>query len=344
MKKRTTIATVAGTTIGMGTAAVLRALGAARANHDREWDNPLLRTPVDPTVVAVRTRDGARLRVHMYGPTDGEPIVLSHGWTCCIEYWSPQINVLARKYRVIAYDQRGHGRSESGSDRFGPAMLADDLACVLDATIRPGEKAVLVGHSMGGMSIMAWAGAHPEQVDRYAHAMLLANTASSDLISKTVIPIPSGRLPIPQALSRAVLGTPVATPPHAVIRRAFQLAVMSPTSTVEEVDFCFGIVAACRGRIRGRWGSALSHLDITAALDSRSVPTTVLAGRLDRLTPPRHSRKLAAALASNGVLVRFDILPGVGHMSNIEATDHFNDEIVRLRTSRTFRSDLTGAS
>jgi pimeloyl-ACP methyl ester carboxylesterase len=61
------------------------------------------------------------------------------------------------------------------------------------------------------------------------------------------------------------------------------------------------------------------------------VPTTVLVGSLDRLTPPVHARKLAQVLDEAGNLERLIVIPGVGHMSSIESIDEFDREIVRLR-------------
>ncbi|MER5827385.1 alpha/beta fold hydrolase, partial [Streptomyces mirabilis] len=98
--------------------------------------------------------DGARLHVEVHGPEDNPAapvVVLAHGWTCSTAFWAAQIRDLAVDHRVIAYDQRGHGRSPA-SEACTADALADDLEAVLAATLAPGEKAVLVGHSMGGRS------------------------------------------------------------------------------------------------------------------------------------------------------------------------------------------------
>lgn len=324
---------------GVGAGAVgaavagVRSTVARRGPTNRQWQNPLLRDALDYEVIPVVTEDGATLRVHAYGPVDADPIVLSHGWTCRIEYWNPQINALAEKFRVIAYDQRGHGHSDFGTRKPGPDVLADDLAAVLAATIVPGKKAVLVGHSMGGMSIMAWAGRHPQQVARYAGGVLLANTGSDSLIAQTtVIPmLPERVAAMKNVLGRAVLGAPIPLPTGALTRRPFQSAVMAPNSSRESIDFCQRIALSCKGSTRGKWGLALADLDISQALENLNVPTVVVAGELDRLTPPAHSVKLAEALERNGILDRLVVIPGVGHMGNVEAIEEFNAEIVRLR-------------
>src|SRR6201997_3334355 len=102
--------------------------------------------------VPVRAPDGTRLHTEVFGPENGYPIVLSHGITCAIREWAYQITDLATDYRVIAFDHRGHG--QSGVPRRGGYSLkhlASDLNSVLEATLAPHERAVLAGHSMGGI-------------------------------------------------------------------------------------------------------------------------------------------------------------------------------------------------
>src|ERR1700748_3971475 len=110
-----------------------------------------------PRSVALRATDAPRLHTEVFGPEDGCPIVLAHGITCAIRVWAYQIAEWAGDFRVIAFDHRGHGRS--GIPRRGGyslSHLAADVDAVLDATLRPGERAVIAGHSMGGMAMAAW--------------------------------------------------------------------------------------------------------------------------------------------------------------------------------------------
>ncbi|MGA9873469.1 MAG: alpha/beta hydrolase [Rhodococcus sp. (in: high G+C Gram-positive bacteria)] len=333
--------TVEGAALGIGGLAVAAGIGVLlRRRRTRSFvrttdaqPDALLRTPTsDPRIVPVVTDDGAELHVRVYGDPAAPPIVFSHGWTCSADYWIPQINAFAENYSVIVYDQRGHGRSDVGTRPLGPDVLADDLADVLAATVDENNKAVLVGHSMGGMSIMAWAGRYPVQVDRLVCAVLLASTATDSLVRETtVIPLP-GRFPrLPLPLGRAVLGSAVPLRPSPVTRQAIKYVSMAPGSTQAEVAFCEKIVLECKPHTRGIWGSALTDLDIHEALENMSVPTSVLVGTADRLTPPVHARKLAQALEAHDHLSRLIELPGIGHMSSVEAIDEFNTEVARLR-------------
>ena len=296
------------------------------------FDEPLLNTPKhDYDVVDVRTADGADLRVHAYGPADAPPIVFSHGWTCRIEYWNPQINALADNYRVIAYDQRGHGESGLGSRKFSVGMLADDLADVLAATVDPKSNAVLVGHSMGGMSVLAWAGRHPEQVRRYAGALLLANTAADRLVAESkLVPKPNGVPDMPLLAGKVILGAPVPLPITGITRMVFRSRVLAKTATDDQVDFAQRLIFGCPPRVRGQWGLVLTGVDLRAALDHIDVPTSVVAGEFDNLLPAVHAERLAEALDRRGVLDRLDVIENTGHLSSVEATDRFNAELERL--------------
>ncbi len=111
-------------------------------------------------VLTAVSADGTHLHVEEYGRADGPTVVLSHGWTCSTLFWAPVVRALSSDFRVIAYDQRGHGRSASPATRkgYGTVVLADDLQAVVELVVPEGEQAVLAGHSMGGMTIMAASG------------------------------------------------------------------------------------------------------------------------------------------------------------------------------------------
>lgn len=183
--------------------------------------------PVPRTTLTVTSADGARLHAEVHGPKDAPAVVLAHGWTCSTAFWAPVVRDLAAEHKVVVYDQRGHGRSPAA----GPAghsthALADDLVAVLDATLRPDERAVLGGHSMGGMTIMAAAG-RPQLRERAA-AALLCSTGMADLPAESrVFPLrsPQGRRRAHRLMlhSRAPLG-----PVSPLAKRALKYATMAP--------------------------------------------------------------------------------------------------------------------
>ncbi|MEU7630635.1 alpha/beta hydrolase [Nocardia sp. NPDC049220] len=313
--------------------------------RSRTYQTTSLNAPTAPcAVIPVTTSDGARLRVHAYGPADGDVIVLIHGWSCSIEYWNPQINTFADRYRVVCYDQRGHGASELGSLAPSKQTLAEDLSAVLDATLRPGQRAVLAGHSMGGITLQAWAERYPEQVDRRAASVILLNTTSgnirydTDLLPLLNKPLTLANRPItllgatvrmPVIVGETILSAPVPMPGGWPVSTLFKARVMSATATADEVNFALGIVRSCRPLTRGRHAAALADMDLTGAAAQLTVPTTVIAGAHDHLLPERMSRRIADVLTDTGQLAAYHVWP-TGHLGNIEAADLFNRELARI--------------
>ncbi|WP_067700943.1 alpha/beta fold hydrolase [Nocardia jejuensis] len=286
------------------------------------------RTPDE--IIPVTTRDGAKLRVHAYGPADRDVIIFAHGWSCAIEYWNPQINAFADDYRVIAFDQRGHGESDTGARMFGGEQLADDFSDLLDAVLRPGQRAVLVGHSMGGMTIQAWARHYPEQVTQRASAVLLATTAARRIPGRaTVLPLFNTLLPAPDWLALALFGTPVPLPGGRAVNVVAKSRLLNPAATADQTNFGLSVVRSCRPSTRAAVARGLLELDLDGAAADLTVPTTVIAGSHDRLLPEIHSREIADTLAAAGYLDRYVILP-TGHLVNIEAESAFNNELHRV--------------
>lgn len=138
----------------------------------RGWPGAPAEVP-SPEVVAsmgetvlVTTADGVTLHVEIDDPPPGSParptVVLVHGYTLDCRVWFRQRADLSRHTRVVSFDQRGHGRSAAApAGAWTLANLAEDLRAVLDQVVGD-SPVVLVGHSMGGMTILALAVAHPE--------------------------------------------------------------------------------------------------------------------------------------------------------------------------------------
>ncbi|RSS80241.1 alpha/beta fold hydrolase [Streptomyces sp. WAC06614] len=259
--------------------------------------------------------DGSRLHVEVHGEDGAPTVVLSHGWTCSTAFWAAQIHDLARDHRVVAYDQRGHGRSPAAAEHSTTA-LADDLVAVLRATLADGERAVVAGHSMGGMTVMA-AARRPEFV-AHAAAAVLCSTGSTRLVEESrVLPLPAG--PLRTRLTRAVLSTRAPLGPVTPVSKALlKYATMAPGSAPDKVEACARIVHACPAATRHAWTAVLAGLDLDRDVRSLNLPTAVVGGTADRLTPIGHARALAAALPQ---CVGLTELTGAGHMTPVEAPE-----------------------
>ncbi|WP_327349734.1 alpha/beta hydrolase [Streptomyces sp. NBC_01321] len=285
--------------------------------------------PVPARELTALSADGARIYVEVHGPDGAPAVILAHGWTCNTHFWAAQIRDLAADHRVVAYDQRGHGRSPAvGREGYSTEALADDLEAVLAATLAPGEKAVLAGHSMGGMTMMA--AARRAGLRAHAAAVLLCSTGSSRLIDESrVVPLRAGA--VRTRTTRAILGARAPLGPVTpVSRRILKYGTMGAGSAPERVETCARIVHACPRVARVAWGHVLADLDLDAGVRELRVPTAVIAGTEDRLTPPVHARAIAAALPDCLGLTE---LAGMGHMTPVEAPEAVTAKIRELVTA-----------
>ncbi|MFC5749103.1 alpha/beta hydrolase [Actinomadura rugatobispora] len=158
---------------GVGAAVGLRrlAVGRVRLRPDPDADEPF--GELRGRRLTVHADDGVPLHVEVDGPDDAPlTIVFSHGYTLNQDAWHFQRRDLPRlrpgdaRPRLVFWDQRSHGRSGRGKPTDATIdQTGQDLYAVLQATVQPGAPVVLVGHSMGGMSVMALADRHPELFD-----------------------------------------------------------------------------------------------------------------------------------------------------------------------------------
>lgn len=278
--------------------------------------------------VAVRAGDGTALRVRVFGPEDAPTVVLVHGWTCALEFWTLQIQALEGDLRLVAYDLRGHGQSapSSGGD-YSIDAYRDDLETVLRATVPEGERAVLVGHSLGAMTIVAWAADRGESLLDRVSAVGLFSTGLDDLVSSSLILPAPGIVPrMEQELGQLLLGSKAAIPKRAtpISSRVVRYVALCGAASPATVAFCDRMVLSCPRDVRANTGSAISRIELLEGLDAIDVPTIVLVGREDRLTPPVHAERMCQALDEVIELIE---LPDVGHMAPLEAPDRTTQAI-----------------
>lgn len=282
--------------------------------------------PVAARELTAVSADGSRLHVEVHGPEGAPAVVLAHGWTCSTHFWAAQIRELAADHRVVAYDQRGHGRTPAVAKAgHSTEALADDLEAVLATALEPGERAVLAGHSMGGMTLMA-AASRPTFAE-HAAAALLCSTGSSRLVAESLV-VPMRACGFRTRLTGAILGSRAPLGPVTpVSRKILRYATMGPGTAPERVAECARIVHACPRPTRVAWAQVLAELDLDAGVREMRLPTAVVAGTADRLTPIVHARALAASLPECVGLVE---LAGTGHMTPVEAPEAVTAEIRKL--------------
>ncbi|XVS65367.1 alpha/beta fold hydrolase [Actinosynnema sp. CA-299493] len=276
------------------------------------------------------TSDGTALHVVDTGPGDAEvTTVLLHGWTLDHTSWDAVASALPG--RVLRYDHRGHGRSAPAP--VGTATIArcaDDLA-ELVAARAPTGRIVLVGHSMGGMTIMALAEEHPSLLDRVDGVVLVA-TSSGELAGST--------LGLPGAVGRAfLLGERAVNRRIARSRRAALLTrteaarpglrwlLFGKRPSWRDVAMTAAMVGRCHPVSMVGFRDSLDEHDRRAALAALAgIRAVVLAGAEDRLTPLRHARVLADGLPHAELVIH----PGAGHMLPLERAQEVTAHITAL--------------
>jgi pimeloyl-ACP methyl ester carboxylesterase len=300
--------------------------------------------------LTVLTDDGVPLHVEISGPDEAPvTIVFSHGYTLSQDVWHFQRQALSGA-RLVFWDQRGHGRSGHGDpERSTIGQLGADLGAVLAATMPAGGRVVLVGHSMGGMTIMALAAQRPDLFapDRgetgadepglkVAGTVLIA-TAASGIDPGRWLPAPL-RLVARQA-TPAVLRSVSRGWPAAVIERSRQaagdvaflstryMAFGDPGVSPAMVDFLERIIRATPVEVVAEFYLALVEHDQEAALGTLgAVPCTVVIGDRDRLISARRSGELAAHIPGAELVV----VPGAGHLVILERPEVVNEAITAL--------------
>jgi non-heme chloroperoxidase len=257
--------------------------------------------------LVVPSTDGAHLAASVAGPAEGPTVVLAHCWAGLRTFWALVArDLVADGHRVVVYDQRGHGGSTLGAGPLSIAGLGHDLHAVLDAV--DAREAILVGHSMGGMTIQSYAAEHPQDFERRVRGVVLVATAARTI----------GRA-VPAALVELVLGEGRAewTRRGALGRRTVRGALGQRASR-HHVDLTLEGFAAVTGQARAGFLGAMAAMDLRGAGEViGAVPTKVLVGTRDGLTPPRLARQLAAGIPS----AELEVIPGAGHMLPLEAPD-----------------------
>ena len=316
-------AIAAGTaTAGVGAAllAERRHLAAIARDPDfRRLSEPLGGRPIGP----IASADGTQLHAEEFpaaqAATGDTPVtfVLAHGWTERLTFWGPVIRRLtADGFRVVAYDLRGHGESAtSPSDDYALPRFGEDLEAVLAAAGSDPARTVIAGHSLGAMSIAAWA-ADFDVTARVAAAAMI-NTGLDNLIGGALLFGGVGAALNQPWISNLLMGSrrpmlPVSTPLSEAISR---YVAFGPEATTGTVAFYERMLLETPPVVRGTIGLGFSTMDLSAAVPRISVPTLVVSGDRDRLTPPDHARRIAAALPHPAGLF---ILERTGHMSPLE--------------------------
>lgn len=284
----------------------------------------------------VTTPDGVDLAVREVGPEDAPlTVVFSHGFclrmgafyfqrAALAQQWGPQV-------RMVFYDHRGHGQSTGASpDTYTVEQLGKDLETVLAVTA-PKGPVVLVGHSMGGMTVLSHARQYPRRYpSRIVGAALISSAAEG------VARSPLGEILKNPALEAARFAVRYAPKTLHRTRGAVKSVIAPVLSAASYGDekISPSVVAFSEKMMHGTSMSTLVEFlhalevhDETAGLKTLSkIPTLIACGDHDLITPVDRSEAMAAALPKSELV----IVAGAGHLVQLEQPEAIDDALIRL--------------
>jgi pimeloyl-ACP methyl ester carboxylesterase len=328
-----------GGAIGVAAAGTAIAVSVARKKGDEPAVQQLgtLRPDREHTVI---TEDGIELSVEVVDPADGgKPdltVVFVHGFALNRRSWHFQRKALSRltepHVRQVLYDQRSHGGSGRANEASSTIdQLGRDLGEVLDTVDGP---VVLVGHSMGGMTIMALAELRPTLFEEQVYGVALIGTSAGE-VGKRGLPRPllSRYNPLTRNLGRLADWRPgmvefVRAAGGQLTRRAVRsLAFGDKDVSPQVVDLTMAMIDGNPVRVLADFIDTLgTHNRYAALAGLKHVHVLVLSGDADRMTQFSHAERIAFELP-DAELVR---VRGAGHMVMLEQPQLVNDHLVML--------------
>ncbi len=327
----------------VGLAAAAGAVEIARQNREIGHRSPgehVAFGELHSPSLAVVADDGVDLHVEIDEPDDfgGQPadddsvtMVFVHGYSLNLDCWHFQRADYRGRIRTVFYDQRSHGRSARSSEKNATIdQLGQDLHRVIEATV-PG-RCVVIGHSMGGMSIISLADQFPELFgEKVIGAALISTTAGGLDPGRILFPM------LPLGLGGAFMGRAVRTLDrgHRIVDRARSAGhavadvltdryAFGDDVPADYVEFVFSMLNATPFEVVADFYPAFASLDKFATLEPLSrIATSIICGTHDKVTSVGHSRKLHSRIRGSSLLE----CQGAGHMVILERHDEVTAEL-----------------
>lgn len=239
----------------------------------------------------------------------GRPVVLIHGYPFNRSLWNEQVAALSGSCRVIAPDLRGFGESDSSNETATMNRMAQDVAALLDHLGVP--RATFGSLSMGGYVTLAFY----KQFASRVRALILADTratpdtaeAKQNRAQQAEKALAEGMAGIADAMLPKLLTPETVSKRPEIVKRVRDMMLKTKPE---------GAAAALRGMAE--------RDDQTSLLSKITVPTLILVGAEDAITPVSHSEKMNELIAGS----RLVVLENAGHVSNLERTEKFNEAVL----------------
>ncbi|TCP53259.1 pimeloyl-ACP methyl ester carboxylesterase [Tamaricihabitans halophyticus] len=347
---------IAGGALATGAAVGVLARGAKKGRASDQLDGEPLGELVPDRTSTVAAEDGAPLYVAEVDPADGSAaelaIVYVHGFALSQRSWYFQRRDLAAltvpRVRQVFYDHRSHGRSaRAPAETHTLEQLGRDLGTVL-RSLAPTGPVVLIGHSMGGMTIMSLAEQEPELFAERISGVALVSTAAGEVGGRG---LPRGVLSRYNPVTRGVRGLASWQPGLVELARAAggqltrpavrRLAFGDRDVSPRLVDFMMDMLNDTPVQVLTEFVDTLgAHNRYAALAGLKFAETQVISGDADLLTQFSHAERIAAELP-NAELVR---VRGAGHMAMLEQTEFVNSALIDLLQRASGRTDTRSSS
>ncbi|MGH2710416.1 MAG: alpha/beta fold hydrolase [Actinomycetota bacterium] len=313
------------------TAAVIAQRAAAKKLRSRPDPESTERLDMLPSEdIPVTSLDGTKLHVRAVGPEDAPVLVFLHGITLDMTTWHYQWRHFSDRYRCILVDLRAHGRSGRPPDGdYSLTAMGRDIKAVLDAAV-PEGPAIILGHSMGGMALLAFALEFPEEFGSRVRGAVFVDTGASDLAREAF-----GGFGVRIAAALRRVGDRYRDRPELAeklrqrvqrygVDLTFLIAWASnfgPGASPSHVEHIARIAARTPVEVYVHTLRDLLEMDLREAIEHVKVPSLVIVGDRDLLTPKTSAQALRAALPE----ARAVVITGAGHISMLERHKVFNE-------------------
>ena len=322
------ILTLLALTGGMIVKGILRLTSRGKASADADPR----RTPTPTSRQRLRRPDGSELQVEFYGPEDGPPIVLTHGWGLDSREWNYLKRDLSDDFRLIVWDEPGLGKSTRPTNRdYSLVNLARDLEAVL--ALAGDKPAILLGHSIGGMITLTLCGLSPALLGGRVIGLVLTHTTPTNpvrttsgagfftAIEKPVL-VPLMYLTI--GLSPLVWLMNWLSYLNGSAHLSTKQSSFGGTETWEQIDFFTRFQPEASPAVMARGMLGMMRYDATQTLARISVSTLVVAGDRDSVTKPEASEAIRSGIPA----ARLITLAPAKHLGLIEHHTRYA-EVVR---------------
>lgn len=271
-----------------------------------------MRQPMTGETVTITREDGTKINVLVAG--SGPTVVLAHGYGITLKEWNIVWDkLLEQGYRLIAFDQRGHGQSTIGSDGIGSKQMASDYKAVLEHfDVRDG---ILVGHSMGGFLSIIFMLTYPELVTRHLKGCVLFASTAGNVVEGS----PQNRVQIP-LLKAGIIQRVAQTDVYGTL---FASSLYGQQPAPGGMQFFLDIFVTIPHQRLIPILEALAHEDYYARLGEIQIPCVVICGELDKTTPRWHSERMGKEIPN----ARNVWVKGKGHVLNWEAPESLIETI-----------------